>query len=237
MTMTNTRTALKRTTYTAIGIPVDIANRLKDKLDSTRASIEDLRGRLGQQTQAALDEWADEGERIIASISRNGASVAENARGRVDEITDRVENGATSARATARGVKAAATEPIVSLELIDGVGPAYAKRLKASGVVSPQALLARTQDGIDRFADQLDVSTGMIERWIADADLTRVDGIGSEFMDLLNAAGVGSITDLAARDADALRSEIVSLNADTGMGDALPSQSTLRSWISAAKKL
>jgi predicted flap endonuclease-1-like 5' DNA nuclease len=151
----------------------------------------------------------------------------------------RVKSAETKATDIAEGLAAAATEPFASLESVDGIGPAYAKRLMKAGVMSTAALVERTSDsdGINRLAEQTGLPASSIESWSKDADLTRIKGVGSEYMGLLNAARIGSVSQLAEAKADELRSEIVSVHSATGMAETLPSQQTIREWITAAKRL
>lgn len=234
-----TQNTLKRSAYAAIGIPVDIANKLRDRLASTRKTLDEARDRLSDQTRATFEEWADEGERLIASLTDRATDARQATEERFDRFQERVEKLEVEADDVAQGVKAAATKPYASLEAVDGIGPAYAKRLMAAGIVSTAALVERTssKDEIARLADQIGIPAATIEGWAKDADLGRIKGIGEEYRGLLNAAGIGSISELAAAKAEQLRSEIVSVHADTGLADTLPSQDTIRGWISSAKKM
>lgn len=234
-----TQTTLKRSAYAALGIPIDLANKLRDRLGATRETLDEARDRISDQTRSMIDEWAEEGERLIASLTERTTEAREATEKRVDEFQGRAEKMRTVAEDVAGGMKAAATEPFARLEAVDGIGPAYAKRLMQAGVLSTAALVERgsTAAEITRLAEQTGLPTASIESWVKDADLTRIKGVGEEYMGLLNAAGIGSISGLATADPEELRSEIVSVHADTGMAETLPSQATIKGWITSAKRM
>lgn len=234
-----TQNTLKRSAYAALGVPIDVANKLMDRVRSTRETLEEARDRMSDQVSALIEDWADEGERLVSTLSDRSSEAAESLEVMQDRTMGRTAAMADAAAQVADGLVSAATTPVVPLERIAGIGPAFAKRLKTAGVLSAHALVERagTAEGREELGRQTDIPTASLAQWATDADLTRINGVGEEYMNLLNAAGVASISDLRDRKPEELRSELVSVHADTGMGDALPSQETLRSWISSAKKL
>ena len=92
---------------------------------------------------------------------------------------------------------------MASIEEIEGVGPAYAKKLRAAGVRSTDALLKKggAKKGRDALADATGFSSATILEWVNRADLMRVKGVGSEYSDLLEAAGVDTVKELRNRNA------------------------------------
>ena len=87
------------------------------------------------------------------------------------------------------------------LHEIEGVGPANADKLKAAGVTSTEELLAQgaTSSGRDRIARESGIGVAVILDWANRVDLTRVPGVGTQYSDLLHAAGVDSPSELAQR--------------------------------------
>jgi predicted flap endonuclease-1-like 5' DNA nuclease len=127
----------------------------------------------------------------------------------------------------------------VNIEDIEGIGPAYGKKLKDAGVASISALLengatTRLRDGL---AEQTGIAQKLILEWVNRADLMRVKGIGSEYSDLLEAAGVDSVVELAQRNATNLFTALTETNAAKHLVRALPTQEQVAGWIEQAKTL
>ena len=184
-----TQNTLKRSAYAALGVPVDVANKLMDRVRSTRDMPDEARGRMSEQVSALIEEWADEGERFVSTLSDRSAEAVESLESMQDRTMERA--AADTAGRVARGVVTAATTPVVSLDRIGGIGPAFSRRLEAAGVISTHALVerARTTDGLEELGRQADIPTASLAQWAADADLTRITGVGEEYMNLLNFAG------------------------------------------------
>jgi hypothetical protein len=64
----------------------------------------------------------------------------------------------------------------------------------------------------------------------------RAKGVGWEFADLLEEAGVDSCTELAARNPDNLRSVLVQLNEQQQLVQHAPSLAMVRRWVAGAKR-
>jgi predicted flap endonuclease-1-like 5' DNA nuclease len=90
---------------------------------------------------------------------------------------------------------------MAQLEEIEGVGAAYGQKLSAVGITTTDELLAKgaTASGRKALAEQSGIGEGLILRWVNHADLYRVSGIGKQFAELLEAAGVDSVPELAQR--------------------------------------
>ncbi len=134
---------------------------------------------------------------------------------------------------------------MASIEAIEGIGPAYAKKLRAAGVRSCEALLERgaAKKGRDELAAATGFSAGTILEWVNRADLMRVKGVGSEYSDLLEAAGVDTVKELRNRNAANLTTKMVEVN-DAAMKKSnrsivrrVPAQSMVERWVAHAKKL
>jgi hypothetical protein len=69
------------------------------------------------------------------------------------------------------------------------------------------------------------------------ADLFRIKGMGSEYADLLEAAGVDSAVELAQRNSANLTAALAQANERTSLVRALPSESEVTGWIEQAKGL
>jgi len=122
---------------------------------------------------------------------------------------------------------------------IEGVGPAYAAKLQKAGVRSTESLLARggTPAGRKEIAAKSGVSDALILEWVNHVDLFRVKGVGSEYADLLEAAGVDTVVELAQRNPEQLHAKLLTANAAKKLVRRPPGFSQVRNWIQQAKKL
>jgi len=122
---------------------------------------------------------------------------------------------------------------------IEGVGPAYAAKLQKAGVRSAVSLLARggTPAGRKEIAAKSGISDALILEWVNHVDLFRIKGVGSEYADLLEAAGVDTVVELAQRNPEQLQAKLLSANAGKKLVRRPPGFSQVRNWISQAKKL
>lgn len=122
---------------------------------------------------------------------------------------------------------------------IEGIGEVFAQKLKAAGVTSVEALLKAgvTPKSRKELAEKTGISGDLILQWVNHADLFRVKGIGSEYSDLLEAAGVDTVVELAKRRADNLVAKMTEVNIEKKLVRRLPTLSMVMSWIDQAKAL
>jgi predicted flap endonuclease-1-like 5' DNA nuclease len=127
----------------------------------------------------------------------------------------------------------------VKIEKVEGIGPVYAKKLVKVGVRSTGALLkaGATQKGRETLAQKTNISETLILEWVNLADLCRIKGIGEEFSDLLEEAGVDTVKELRNRRADNLYKAIIETNNAKKLVRRPPSQNQVESWIKQAKGL
>ncbi len=122
---------------------------------------------------------------------------------------------------------------------VEGIGPAYAAKLSAAGATHIEKLLEMGAGRAGRadLAEETGISETLILKWVNRADLDRVNGIGSEYADLLEAAGVDSVPELAQRNAENLHAKMVEVNEAKNLVRQMPSASQVGSWIEHAKTL
>lgn len=122
---------------------------------------------------------------------------------------------------------------------IEGIGPVYAKKLIAIGVKTTNRLLKEgaTRKGRENLAAKAGISETLVLEWVNLADLVRIKGIGEEYSDLLEEAGVDTVKELRNRRADNLHQAILSTNAKKRLVRRPPSLSMVESWVAQAKKL
>lgn len=127
----------------------------------------------------------------------------------------------------------------MKVEDIEGIGPAHAKTLQAAGIRTTDALLERAgpKKGRDDLAAATGISGKLLLDWVNACDLMRIKGIGAQFSDLLEAAGVDSAAELARRNAASLATTFGELNAARATTRRAPTEAMVADWIAQAKKL
>src|SRR5262245_45603193 len=126
----------------------------------------------------------------------------------------------------------------VNIEDVEGIGPEYASRLRTAGVATTDALLERGASATGRaeLAAETEISPKLLLEWVNHVDLMRIDGVGSEYSDLLEAAGVDSPAELAQRNAANLAETFQELDAARpNTVRRVPSLSTVEEWITLAR--
>ncbi|MBT8422358.1 MAG: DUF4332 domain-containing protein [Gammaproteobacteria bacterium] len=125
------------------------------------------------------------------------------------------------------------------LETIEGVGPAITEKLEKAGIKSCESLLEKgaTKKGRSEIAGASGISDGQILKFVNHADLMRIKGIGGEYSELLECAGVDSVPELAQRNAANLTEKMASVNAEKKLVRALPSEKQVTDWVKQAGSL
>jgi predicted flap endonuclease-1-like 5' DNA nuclease len=122
---------------------------------------------------------------------------------------------------------------------VEGIGPVYAQKLEIVGIASTDDLLemGASPQGRKELAEKTGLDDGMILRWVNHADLFRIKGVGEEYADLLEAAGVDTVPELAQRNAENLLAKVTEVNGEKNLVRALPRLDQLQDWIGQAKEL
>ncbi len=122
---------------------------------------------------------------------------------------------------------------------VEGIGPGYAGQLEGVGVKTTDDLLARgaTPKGREELEAASGISHTLILKWINRVDLYRIKGIGSEYSDLLEIAGVDTVPELAQRNAANLTETLAEANAARNLVRRLPTVEMVAAWIAEAKTL
>ena len=125
------------------------------------------------------------------------------------------------------------------LEYVEGIGPVHAGQLEEIGIRTPQELLDQgaTPKGRIDIADRSGISRHLILEWVNHVDLYRVKGVGSEYADLLEAAGVDTVVELAQRNAQNLYDTLVEVNEEKKLVRRLPTAAQVGEWVEQAKDL
>ena len=128
---------------------------------------------------------------------------------------------------------------MTSLKSIEGIGAKNAEKLARAGVRSTEVLLAKGAKAKNRkaLAAESGIGEKQILDWVNRADLFRVTGIGEQYSDLLEQAGVDTVVELAQRKAGNLCAAMAEVNAKKNLVNRLPSEKVVAGWIKAAKSL
>ena len=126
-----------------------------------------------------------------------------------------------------------------NIETIEGIGPAYAAKLIAAGIKTTDHLLQRAAapKGREELATATGLTTKQILKWANMADLMRIKGVGEEYSELLEAAGVDTVKELKTRNAEILAARMIEVNEAQKLVRAVPSLSQVKAWIEQAKEL
>ena len=128
---------------------------------------------------------------------------------------------------------------MAKITYIEGVGEAFAQKLKNAGIVTTQALLdsGASAKGRHVLSEKSGISAKLILQWVNHVDLFRIKGVGEEYADLLEAAGVDTVPELGQRNAENLYQKLISTNEEKKMVRKLPTQTQVKNWVEQAKQL
>lgn len=122
---------------------------------------------------------------------------------------------------------------------IEGIGNVNAKKLVEAGINTVDDLLqkAKTPAGRKALEETTGISGKSILKWTNHADLMRINGVGPQFSELLEAAGVDTVKELKHRVADNLQQKLEEINNKRNLVNRVPSVSEVQKMIDQAKEL
>ncbi|NNE84813.1 MAG: DUF4332 domain-containing protein [Alphaproteobacteria bacterium] len=125
------------------------------------------------------------------------------------------------------------------IEEIEGIGPTYGEKLTAAGIASTDDLLDRcgSAKGRSETAAATGLTTQQLLKWANMADLMRISGVGEEYSELLEAAGVDTVKELQHRNADNLAEKMQEVNDAKSLTRQVPSSSQVAKWVEQAATL
>ena len=126
-----------------------------------------------------------------------------------------------------------------SIDAIEGIGHRYATKLRKARIRTTEALLksAGTRPGRGELAGATGIDEKLILAWVNRADLMRVKGVGEEYSDLLEAAGVDTVKELRRRNAANLLAAMVEVNDKKRLVRRLPTLGMVERWVEHSKTL
>jgi len=125
------------------------------------------------------------------------------------------------------------------IDEIEGIGPAKKEQLAKGGIATTDDLLERCGDkkGRDSIASLTGIKASDLLKFANMADLMRIKGVGEEYSELLEAAGVDTVKELRTRRADNLTTKMTEVNDAKKLVRSLPAEKTVQGWIDHAKTL
>lgn len=122
---------------------------------------------------------------------------------------------------------------------IEGIGKHYQQKLEYVGIKTVSELMAKsqTQEDRDELARRADIPVGHINNWASMLDLTRVEGIGYQYAELLTYSGIKSLEDFRKRNPTNLHETMKEVNASKHFTSLVPSATMLTELIDKSKKL
>lgn len=122
---------------------------------------------------------------------------------------------------------------------VEGIGDVYAKKLQDAGIDTVDDLLEKCGKPAGRKAleEQTGISGKLILTWTNHADLMRINGVGPQFSELLEAAGVDTVKELKHRVAANLKAKLDEVNEKKNLVNRVPSESEVQKMIDQAKEL
>ncbi|UCD62917.1 MAG: DUF4332 domain-containing protein [Candidatus Zixiibacteriota bacterium] len=128
---------------------------------------------------------------------------------------------------------------MAKLMRIEGIGSTQIKKLKTVGITTTEALLEKgaTPQGRQELCQTTGIGEKQILRWVNLSDLFRIKGVGEEYSDLLEAAGIDSVPEMANRNPQNLHETLVTINQNKKLVRQVPSQTTIANWVEHARNL
>jgi predicted flap endonuclease-1-like 5' DNA nuclease len=225
----------------------DVAEDAEVAVDAAGEAVADVAGDVAEGAAGAVvaagavladagDEVADAGEAAENKVEDVVDSAAKTLDVEIDE--NKVANALAELEKSFEGLEESAKFK-EALDFIEGIGPVFAAKLKDIGVNNVLDLLrsGATRKGRADLAEKSGIAGKQILEWVNHADLYRVKGVGSEFADLLEAAGVDTVPELAQRNPAKLLEKMLATNEEKRLVRRSPHPSEVEDWVSQAKSL
>lgn len=122
---------------------------------------------------------------------------------------------------------------------IEGIGPKMAEKLAEHDITTVEGLLEKGGDkkGRDAIAEATGIPLKKVLTFVNMADLFRIKGVGSQYAELLQAAGVNTVVELSKRKPENLQAKMQELNEEKKLTRQPPATATVEKWVAMAKEL
>jgi predicted flap endonuclease-1-like 5' DNA nuclease len=125
------------------------------------------------------------------------------------------------------------------IEDVEGIGPVLGEKFRSAGVKDTDTLLNNALTPAQRkaLAEKTGLSEARVLKFANMVDLYRINGVGSEYAELLEVAGVDTVPELATRNAANLTQAMAAVNQEKKLTRQVPTESEVMKWIEQAKGL
>jgi hypothetical protein len=122
---------------------------------------------------------------------------------------------------------------------IEGIDEGGARRLREAGVSTVEQLLTEgaTKQGRKSLARRTGIEKAQLKRWVAQADLFRIQGVAGRYASLLEAGGAATVSEVAERKPGKLRRQLAKVNEQRALVQRVPPKAVLAGWIESARCL
>ncbi len=125
------------------------------------------------------------------------------------------------------------------IQEIEGIGPINGNKLTEAGINTTSDLLevCGSAKGRKDTSGKTGISESVLLGWTNKADLMRIKGIGKQYSELLEAAGVDTVKELKMRVPDNLSAKMREINEAKKLTRSVPEPSQIAKWVEEAKEM
>lgn len=122
---------------------------------------------------------------------------------------------------------------------IEGIGPALQEKFNNAEIKTVEALLKKgaSKKGRVDLSSATGIDESKILTFVNMADLFRINGIASQFAELLKASGVDTVKELRNRNPENLHKSLTETNEQKKLTRVVPSVSKIEDFVNQAKSL
>ena len=120
---------------------------------------------------------------------------------------------------------------------VEGIGPAYLKKLAAAGITSQTQLLRNDAEGRQALAEATGIGEALLGKWVSQIELAGLEGLSDQDAEILVAGEITSIQALAQAHPDILNGTLIAINAEKNLVKEVPSVEQIKGWIEQAQAL
>ncbi len=122
---------------------------------------------------------------------------------------------------------------------VEGIGPVYGEKLLAVGIADTELFLEKCAKPAGRkaLAEETGISDKLILTWANHCDLMRIHGVGPQFSELLEAAGVDTVKELKHRKPENLQPKLEEVNEEKHLVRRVPSLKEVVKMVAQAAEL